>query len=214
MLASDLINGAAGVRTTLLDTAKRTWSDDELQGYLVEAVRATCMLKPDAYTRREAIPLAYGTRQALPDGGIAIFDVYENDGSGRVITLADQSLIDHQNRFWPASTYEVDAQHWSADTREPRQFTITPPNTGYGLAWAFFGAVPDAFVISDEVPLPDIYEHALKLFVMAKAYTKNSQRQDLTKADGLMNGWRQALGIKSQGQVAVAPSVQRKAAGG
>lgn len=214
MLASDLINGNAGVRVTLLDAAKRTWTDAELLGYLIEGLRATCMLKPDAYTRREAIPMAYGTRQALPDGGIAIFDLYENDASGNVITLVDQGLLDHQNRFWPASTYEIDVQHWCADTRNPEQFVITPPNTGYGSAWALFGAVPDAIVIGDEIPLPDTYHHALALFVLHKAYAKNTQRQDLTKSDALKSQWQQALGIKSQGQIAVAPTVQRKASGG
>lgn len=213
MLASELINGDAGVRVTLLDAAKRTWTDDELQGYLVEAVRATCMLKPDAYTRREAVPMAYGSRQELPEGGIAVFDLYENDASASAVTLADRELIDHQNRFWPAATYEIDVAHWSADARDPRRFIVTPPNNGYGAVWALFGAVPAEFAIGDEVPLQDIYEHPLKLFVMAKAYAKNSQRRDLVKSDSMMGQWRAALGIKNQSQAALAPSPARSSSG-
>ncbi|MEY2653606.1 MAG: hypothetical protein RLZZ524_634, partial [Pseudomonadota bacterium] len=70
--AAELINGAGGVRVTLLDSAKATWSDAELLGYLQEAIRTTCLLKADAYTRREYIAMVAGSKQELPEGGIAI----------------------------------------------------------------------------------------------------------------------------------------------
>jgi hypothetical protein len=214
MLASDFLNGDGGVRTTLLDASKRTWTDAELLEYLLEAIRATCSAKPDTYTVRAAIPLAYGTRQELPSDGIAIFDVYENDASGAVITLADRELIDHQNRFWPTATHEIDPQHWCADPRDPRRFVVTPPNNGYGLAWALYGAVPADILISEDVPLQDTYLPALSLYVQAKALAKNTQRQSLGRAESLMAQWRQALGLEAQGKAAVAPSIARSSAGG
>lgn len=212
---TELINGAGGVRVTLLDAAKVTWSDAELLGYLNEALRTTCLLKTDAYTRRAYIAMVLGTKQELPEGGTEIFDLFENEGSGRAVTLADRSLIDTENRFWPASTYEIDVQNWAADPRDPKRFDVTPPNNGYGSVGALFGAVPDELAsIGDEIPLQDIYEHPLKLFVMAKAYAKNTKRQDLAKSETLMQGFRAALGVKTQNQFALAPTPARAANAG
>lgn len=211
MLASDLINGSGGVRVTLLDVSKATWSDNELVAYLNEALRTTCALKTDAYTRREPIAMAEGTRQELPEGGIEIFDLYENESDSSAVTMVDRGMLDHQNRFWPAATREVLVQHWAADPRDRRRFEVTPPNNGYGSVWALFGAVPDAIALGDEIPLPESYHNALKLFVLAQAYAKNSKRQDLGKQAGHLAEFRQALGLKSQAQAALAPTVARAA---
>lgn len=208
--AAELINGAGGVRVTLLDSAKATWSDAELLGYLNEAIRSLCLLKSDAYTRREYIAMAAGAKQELPEGGIAIFDLYENESSGRAVTLADRGLIDHQNRFWPAATYELDVQNWAADPRDPRRFDVTPPNNGYGSVGALFGAVPtELAALGDEIALQDTYERPLKLFVMARAYEKNTKRQDTAKSAGLMQEFRGLLGVKTQNQMALAPTPAR-----
>lgn len=218
MLASDFINGDGGVRTTLLDTSKRTWSDAELFDYLLEGIRATCSQKTDAYVQRAAIPMAYGTRQELPANGIAIFDAYENDASGQAVTLADRELIDHQNRFWPISTHEIDVQHWCADPRDPKRFVVTPPNNGYGMVWSLFGAIPESvydgtMVIGDAIPLDDTFLPALSLYVQSKALAKNTQRQNVGKADALMAQWRQMLGGETQAKALNAPTVSRSSAG-
>lgn len=204
MLASVIVNG---VRLTLIDAAKTAWSDDELLRYLNEAERTTAFLKPDAYTKREFVTLAAGVKQSLPEGGIAILDAGENQASGRVATLVDRELLDHANRFWPAATQETDVQHWAADPRDPRRFDVTPPNNGSGSLEILYGAIPPAVGLSDELTLPDSYQYARECFVLARAYAKNSKRQDLAKSASCMNEYRQALGIKSTAQVAVAPKV-------
>lgn len=210
LTGTEVINGSGGVRVTLLDSAKATWSDAELLGYLNEAIRSVCLLKPDAYTRREYIAMTSGSKQTLPDGGIAIFDLYENEASGRAVTLADRGLIDHQNRFWPAATYEIDVQNWAADPRDPRRFDVTPPNNGYGSVGALFAAVPTELAsLGDEIALQEIYEQPMKVFVLAKAYSKNTKRQDLTKSAALMQEFRGLLGVKTQNQMALAPTPAR-----
>ncbi len=210
LLASDIINGAGGVRSTLLDAQKRSWSDDELVGYLNEFQRQTVFLKPDAHTTRAFIPLVAGTSQELPDDGVAVLEIGENEGSGRVATQINAELMTHANRFWPAATYELDVQHWSHDPRDPRRFEVTPPNNGYGSVQCLYGAVPAQITLNDPIAYPDSYEHAAKCFVLAKAYAKNAQRQDLGKAESYMAQYKQALGIKSQAQAAVAPRIADK----
>lgn len=215
ILASEVINGADGVRVTLLDADKVTWADLELLGYLNEFQSTTAHLKPDAHTKREFIPLVAGTKQAIPDDGIAVLDIGENDGSGRMATLVDLGLLTHANRFHPAATKETDVQHWASDPRDPRRFDVTPPNNGYGVVECLYGAVPAQIAtLNDPMTFPDSYLYPARCFVLAKAYSKNSKRQDTGKAAYYMNEFRQALGLKSMAQAAVAPRVASAAGAG
>lgn len=208
MLASVIVNAC---RVTLIDSAAATWSDAELLGYLMEGQRQVCFLKPDAYTQRDYVDLAAGVKQALPANGIAILDVGDNEVSGRACTLVDKEMLDHSNRFWPAGTQEVDAQHWAADPRDPRRFDVTPPNTGTGSLEVLYGAYTPDTELGVDITLNDSYQFALECFVLHRAYAKNSKKQDLAKAGAYLETFKQALGIKSAGQVAVAPKVSQSA---
>lgn len=195
------------VRTTLVDADAVGWSDDELLQYLNEAQRAVVLLKPDANAISVEITLAAGTRQALPADGVAVFDLEFNVASGRRITLVDKEVLDETNRFWPAATRVVDVEHWCADPRERTAFVVTPPNDGTGEVLAVYGAVPEALEAEDPIGLGDHYEPVLIQLTLARAYAKNTQRQDLAKSTAAMQAATTMLGIGSQGQVAVAPRV-------
>lgn len=199
-------------RVILIDASANGWADAELLGYAQDFQAHTSMLKPDAYTIRGYIPMVAGTRQALPtdDGSIAILDMGENEASGRAVTLVERELLDTENRFWPAATQETDVQHWCADSRDPKRFDVTPPNDGNGSVECLRGAVPPAVAAGAQMGLGDQYKVAAEFFVLARAYSKNSKRQDLVKADSYMAKYMNALGIKSTAQVAVAPKVSQQ----
>jgi hypothetical protein len=194
--------------TTLLDTAHRTWPEDELIGYLNEALRATAFVKPDIYTLEIPFALAAGIIQTLPADGTALIDVPRNSPAGRVVTQVDKSLQDEAYRFWPSATQEPTVEHFTADPRNPLRFSVFPPNDGTGVVDLVYGAVPPQInYAAEEMSVPDSYEHILVNFVLGKAYEKNTKRQDLTKASGYIAQWRQLLGLKSQAQIAVSPHV-------
>ena len=123
VVVDDIINSVA---TTLLDTAHRGWPRSELVGYINEALAATAGAKPDFYTVEQDISMVAGITQALPEGGLSIFNVSKNVVSSRVVTQVDGALLDEANRWWPAATQEVDVEHFTADPRDPRRFSITP----------------------------------------------------------------------------------------
>jgi hypothetical protein len=206
MLASVIVNAC---RVTLIDAQAATWSDDELLGYLNEARRTVVLLKPDAYTVREYLALVAGTKQQLPAGGVAILDCGDNEATGRVATLVDRELLDHMNRFWPAATPESGVMHWCADPRDPRRFDVAPPNDGTGSLEVLYGMTPAAVALGEEIGLLDVYQYPLECFTLARAYAKNTKRQDLGKSGGYMQEFRQSLGLKSVAQVAVAPKVNQ-----
>lgn len=212
LTGADIINGAGGVRVTLIDASKTTWSDAELLDYLNQAIRATCFEKPDTYTLRDEIGLVAGTEQTLPTDAIALLDIYRNSagsgGDGRVVTQVDEALLEEANRFWPAATQQTQVEHFTADPRDPRRFTVFPPNNGAGAVEVLYGAVPAAMAtLSAQLPVADSYESPFRDFMLAYAYAKSTQRQDLAKTGYYMQSWARKLGIKTNAQMAYAPKV-------
>ena len=53
------------------------------------------------------------------------------------------------------------------------------------------------------------YQYPIERIMLSLAFAKNSVRQDLSKSQAFMNEARLALGLKSQGQVAVAPKTSQ-----
>ena len=191
----------------LLDVAGRTWSPDDLLGYLNEALSATAFVKPDMYTVQNFVNLAAGVLQNIPDDGVALLDITHN-ATGRVVTQVDKSLLEEANRFWPASTQELVVEHFTVDPRNPRRFTIFPPSNGYSQVEMLYGAVPPRINYpSEQIPVPDSYQAALVNFVLSRAYAKNAKRQDLTKSAKFWQDWAQMVGMKSQAQIAASPKV-------
>src|ERR1700741_4588893 len=157
-------------RTLLLDVAAVTWSADELRGYLNEAIRATCLVKPDVYTTQAAVTLATGIEQQLPSDSTGLVNIIRNNASGLTITPA-------------AKTASV---------------------------WAVYAITPAALAADvDPFPLPDAYQAPMIDYVLARAYGKNSKKQDLTKETYHMQAWGKALGMKSAAQVTLSPHVSQ-----
>jgi len=207
ILAATILDSVA---TTLLDVAHRTWPTLELLGYLNEAMNATAAARPaDFYVLELSTALVAGVIQELPDGGILLIDVPRNTG-GRIVTQVDKSLLDEADRFWPAATPQAQVESFTFDPRNPRRFVCFPPNNGIGMVDLVFGSVPPALTYengSEEMPCPDSYQTPLTNFVLAKAYAKNSKRQDLVKTSSYMQMWGQALGLESQAIAAASTKV-------
>lgn len=205
LVASDIVND---VRATLIDDNSTEWSNADMLGFLTDAGRLLSNYKPDAYTKRQAVPMAAGAQQQLPADGIAVLDADENEVSGRIVTLVDKELLDTENRFWPAATRETDVQHWTTDQRDPRRFSVTPPNDGTGSLVMLYGAAPPALTaMGDAIVYVDTYKYALTCFTLHRAYAEQSRKGDLAKSQQWLQNGLQAIGIKSAAQTQVAPKL-------
>jgi hypothetical protein len=197
------------LRLDLVDEAATTWTDDDLLECLNEAVRALCVVKSDAYVLTEYVGLAEGTVQSLPQDGIALIDIFENQASKRRVTQVDLELLDETSRFWPAGATTTDVKHFAADPRDKTQFRVYPPNDGYGSVYATFGANPDPMAFSDALSVGDHYEPPLVQYALGAAYRRNTQRQDLGKTQGYTQAFLTMLGLSAQTQIALAPRVSQ-----
>ncbi len=197
------------VRVTLVDEAAVNWSDADLIAAYNEACRQIALAKPDSYVLTEAIPVAIGTIQSLPENGTELVDLSENEVSHQRITQVDLELLDETYAFWPAGTTEADVQHFCFDPRDKTQYRIYPPNDGSGAVIATYAAVPDVVTYLDVIPFRDSYEPPLVLLIMSIAYRRNTQRQDLVKSTGYFTQGMQMLGLGAQSQAAIAPRVSQ-----
>lgn len=205
--AGDVTGTARGL---LLDAAATTWSDADLLGYYNEGLRATCLVKPDVYTTQASLTLVTGTEQQLPADSTGLVNVIRNTASKSVVTQVDQELLMEANRFWPAATVSVDIEHYTVDPRNPRRFLVYPPAANTSAVVTVYGITPTAAAAtSDAFPFPDAYQAPLVDYVLARAYGKNSKRQDLAKETYHMQAWGKALGMKAAAQVALSPRVSQ-----
>lgn len=206
MLVSDYIDT---LRERLFDPAPGAgWNNAALIACLNEAIRATCLVKSDAYVLQGYIAVAAGVTQELPAAGIALIDISENEVSGRRITQVDRALLDEENRFWPAATQEVDVQHFTVDPMAPRRYYVTPPNTGTGSVKALYGALPAALTATtDEVLVQDIYQPALLAFALSRAWMTSSTRKDPQASATAYNEWATMVGAKTKTQAETSPKV-------
>ncbi len=196
------------VARTLLDTAFRTWSRAEHVANLNIAQRLICGdYKLDAYPKREFVALVAGIAQDIPAEGTALIDITDNEVSQRSVTQTDLAILQEENRFWPRGTQQTEVENFAADPRTPRKFYVFPPNNGSGSVRITYGAIPPETTGSsgESIALSDAYQYPIERIMLSLAFAKNSVRQDLTKSQTFMNEARLALGLKSQGQVAVAP---------
>lgn len=204
-----LLGIIASCRRILVDPSPGvTWQDDWFLDRANEAERAIVALKPDAFVVRGLVPMVAGVRQLLPDGATALLDLYENEDSGLRTTQVSRSLLQEAVRFWPSGTQETDVRSWSHDPLDPLRFEVFPANDGFGSVWGLYGAIPDAIPdVGANINLPAKFEQPIIDFIVAKAYSENTERQDLAKASGYDQKWQAFIGAMTASQIGVAPKV-------
>lgn len=203
--ASDVVTSARG---TLIDAAKVTWSDAELIAYLNEAIQKTCFVKPDAFILFSEQTLSVGVVQGFDVDTNALIDIPKNTASGKGITQVDKALLEAADPNWAATAGALDVEHYMVDPRSPRSFYVYPPAI-MGTSVTILKAVRPASLVnlSDEIPTVEASAPILIDYVLARAYAKNSKKQDLTKSSYHMQQWAAALGLNAQTQVADTPKI-------
>lgn len=206
ILAREIVEAA---RSILIDEDAATWSNDFLLGALNEGLRTVALVKPDAYTLQDFIPLAAGVLQELPPDGTSFMELTMNE-DGDLCIECDKSLLDANNFAWGRATPEHLVQDWASDPRNPRRFYVSPPNDGTGSVEVLYGAIPPVLMyLDEEIPVQSIYQAPLTAWVLMRAWMMNSQKQDLTKSAAQQQTFNTLLGLRSQAQVAVAPRVNQ-----
>ncbi|GAP37387.1 DUF6682 family protein [Piscinibacter sakaiensis] len=201
------------VRRQLRDPAPGVfWTDPGLLDALNRAERQACELKPELLLVHGTISLAAGTQQALPLRGRVTMRLDANVSDDSPVRLVDRALLDVALRTPQSPALLV--RDYSIDDRDPRRFTVEPPNNGSGALRGLYAAEPQALALpSSPINLDDIHEPALVHGVLSEAYAMAGPRQDPAKASTHWGAFMQAIGVAPEAAKAAAARYGRTPGG-
>ena len=217
ILAQDQINDIA---SELSDTSFITWSSTELLDYLNAAIRRVCLVRPDAYSDIQPVQLAAGTKQSLPAAARRLLDITRNMGTdgltaGKVVTSTDQRSMDLYNQNWHKDPAKTAIDNFMYDEEVPQIFYVYPPVHATTAVYVEMKYAQNPPVITDaattDIPLDDIYEPAIRHWMLHMAYAKETDSRESGSASQLhFKGFHDILGVKSQVDVMYSPSREVK----
>ena len=220
MQVSTIINDVA---KELGDTAFTTWTRAHLIGLLNQAVRQVLLVRPDANSSTESIPLTAGSLQALPAGALRLLRVIRNMGTdgltpGRVIRFVDQPTLDAFDPDWHSATPSAVIKSYTYDEKAPDVFYVNPPANGLTQIEVVVSRLPAVLDPAMDDPtfndantvtnLKDIYANTLMDWVLYKAYSYESSAVNSAQmANAHMNSFYNSLGVKAKTDAAISPMV-------
>lgn len=208
MLASDLIDRAGW---QLQDRDHVRWTENELIAYINDAQKQVVLMRPDANSITESVPLAAGTRQALPAGAVSLLAVTRNMGAdgntpGRSIRPTIRTVLDTETPDWHGQTGSY-VQHYIYDPANDRQtFYVYPAATGQ--IEIVYSSEPATITAStDTLDLGDQYIGAVLDWVLFRCYSKDAEYAgDPQKASGHLSNFYQTIGVKTEADLASNPT--------
>lgn len=210
------------VEFVLQDTNIR-WPRLELQNWINESYLAITLLRPDANAKTGTFTCAAGTRQVLTDqfaSALRLLDITRNLASAstkKVVRIVSRSVLDDQKPTWHSETQSVNIQHYTYDTRQPKEFFVYPPATTAAQLEVIYADAPGTHALAesaldpdgsntDVILLDDIYMSPIIDWVLYRAYSKDAEYgANEARAAASYQAFNSALGAKTQVDAAVAP---------
>lgn len=169
----------------LHDAAHSHWTEAELLDYLNEAQRAICYKLPRAYTVDVGITIiSSGHRHTLPTDVTSLLGVRRSDGTN--IQLVDIPTLDSEDPEWATITPSTSIDEYGYDpVLNPRYYyTIPPAQNGTTLTLQCAKVPPILVSVGSNIVIQDVYEPAIKAFMLFKAHNKEGEGQSTEKAQG------------------------------
>lgn len=192
---------------TLLDETGVQWAPSELLDHLNSGINWIVTNKPDEGAVNASFQLAANeTKQTIPAAGFQFLDVVRNMGAngstiGRAIYACRRTDLDHANADWHTVSAAA-IQHFMHDTRDPRVFYVYPrPTSALYVQLVYAGVPATVGTAATTLPIADIYENPLHLWIVAHAYAKNSKRGDVSKWQAYLTMAANMIGAKTQVQI-------------
>jgi len=180
ILASAVINKCA---TLLFDSNNVKWSRAELLGWVNDGQRSIVSMIPEASATMTVLQLVVGARQTIPNDGYILLDIVRNMGSGgatpgRAIARVDRSTLDESNPLWQSDAATATQTVYMYNLRDRKSFYVYPPCTGANRAEIIYSKLPTDLAEGGAIGIDDIYQPALLDYVLARAFSKQSQYAD------------------------------------
>ena len=174
LVAGDIIEKCA---ITLKDPDYVRWTQDELLMYLDEGQREIAR-NPGAYVKTTILSLVEGTKQVMPEDSNQLMTVVRNfdgDEPREPVRITTRELLDAFEPDWHVCPKQQIVENYVYDDRNPTVFFVYPPNDGSGEVEIQYNAIPPKLTkTTDTLSLRDEFETPLRMYVLYRAYTKDS----------------------------------------
>src|SRR5438132_3232874 len=188
------------------------WTQAEMVSYVVE-VQADFLLKVRPVYESSAVAgtnisiIANNRFYTQPAMAIRVerasingFDLYETT----------QSDLDLQNANWPVDSGTP--THWFRDQIDTTKFGLYPlPPSGGTLDLWYSKRGPTTLALTDTLVVPDIFRHYIKLGVLARAWSKDGEARDPSRADYCTKRFQMGVVLATRLMEGVGIEMQRQA---
>lgn len=200
----------------LLDHDRVRWPEEERLRWGNEAMGAILTRRPQAFARREVVPLVAGAAQSVPEGGSMLLDVVRNMGAngttpGRAIRRTSRTILDDSDRDWYTRTPAAIIKNYTFDERLPEGFYTYPPavaGTQVEIVYTRLPAVVTATTGNASFDIGPEYMEAVVNFVCYRCNSKDSEYAAPNVATAFYQAFEASLGLKTQTEVASSPNQQ------
>jgi hypothetical protein len=188
------------------------WTDDELIRWVNDSRMAILIRRPAACSKTVVHPLAQGSLQALPAGGVMLLDVVRNMGvngttPGRSIRRTDRQNIDDSDLYWHKGRSSVEISQFTYDDRAPKEFFVYPPATAGTQIQLVHAAIPAAVTdTDDDLDIGLEYIDAVINYVCYRAKSKDSEYANAAEAGAFFAAFNDVLGVTAQTQSTASPN--------
>ena len=220
------------------DTNNLRWTDTEMLRFVNAGQRQIVMFVPEANIIEATFSVTADSdaRQTIPADGVKFIKITANDDTGNTqrgpaITQIDIDAIDssfpdwmYTATIWPRTetlndvhSDSVNFEHYMHDPREPKIFYLYPApdlSTTHSVFLVYAQLPTDLSALSNTFALDDEYQNAMVEYVQYRALSKDGRYgagADLRR--DLWNNFRQALGLKIEGDARVGPGSSQPPAG-
>lgn len=169
------------------------FTDAELLDFVNQAIRRTCVVRPDLFIINDDITPTVGqVEQEFPADVTRIMEIHRVTG-GAAIGEVDKETMDRSAPDWTLETSGTPV-NWMRHPRNPRRYFLYPrPATGTQIA-AEYIEVPADYILSDTIGLPDSYKAAIIDCVVALAEVVDNESVETARAKAFFDSFMQALG--------------------
>ncbi|MCH8505361.1 MAG: hypothetical protein LAT50_13680 [Ectothiorhodospiraceae bacterium] len=204
--AAGLIAGAA---SDMHDPEFKRWSKANWADYLLSALRALALVRPDAFRVTAAVALKEGHTHHIPEDGLRFIELQANvDEFGYpadAITRVDGSTLARFAPGWRADAPADSVEHYLWDERRPTEFQTVPPVRDGVSVILVYAAEPAAIEAptDDDWPELDIEAHyatQLRHWLLYRAHSKQTSMAAKQAAAQERQAFYAALGEKVPGQ--------------
>lgn len=180
----DILTKRVRVLLRDIDTGGIQWKDAELISWFNEACGEIVRVRPEAGSITQEVALAAGAKQSIPAGASRLLEAICNSVSGvegRAVRRVKRSTLDNEDPEWMSSPKTNTVFRYVPSLTDPRSFYVYPPSVGgvgTGLSIVYSSAPAKVSALTDNLPIPDMYESLVANYILYRAFAKLTESQE------------------------------------